>query len=59
MNEAQGIEDIIIIQVDSSNNLSNYLNVIMNHDGRGTLVQIYKASCFLYVLLRWSLVIVL
>ena len=45
------MEDVIIIQVDS-NNLSGYLNMIMNADGRGTLVQLYKASCFGYVLLR-------
>ena len=50
MNETQGMEDVIIIQVDS-NSLSDYLNVIANTDGRGTLVQLYKASCFGYVLL--------
>ena len=46
----QGMEDVIIIQVDS-NNLSDYLNMIMNADGRGTLLQLYKASRFGYVLL--------
>ena len=51
MNGTQGMEDVIIIQVDS-NNLSDYLNLIMNADSRGTLVQLYKASCFRYVLLR-------
>ena len=52
MNETQGIEDVIIIQVDS-NSLSNYLNMIMNADGRGTLVQLYKSSYrFGYVLLH-------
>ena len=51
MNETQGMEDVIIIQVDS-NSLSNYLNMIINADGRGTLVQLYKASHFGYVLLR-------
>ena len=50
--------DVIIIQVDS-NSLSDYLNMIMNTDDRGTLVQLYKASRFRYVLLRWSLVIIL
>ena len=45
------MEDVIIIQVDS-NSLSNYLNMIMNADGRGTLVQLYKASHFGYVLLH-------
>ena len=49
MNGTQGMEDVIIIQVDS-NSLSDYLNVITNADGRGTLVQLYKASCFEYVL---------
>ena len=58
MNETQGMEDIIIIQVDGKS-LSDYLNEITNADGRGTLVQLYKASRFGYVLLRWSLVIVL
>ena len=58
MNETQGMEDVIIIQVDS-NSLSDYLNVIMNADGRGTLVQPYKASRFGYILLHWSSVIVL
>ena len=53
MNENQGIEDVIIIYVDS-NSLSEYLNMIINADGRGTLVQLYKASHFGYVLLRWS-----
>ena len=52
------MEDVIIIQVDS-NNLSDYLIMIMNANGRGTLVQLYKASRFRYVLLRWSLVIIL
>ena len=51
MNGTQGIEDVIIIQVDS-NSLSDYLNVITNADGRGTLVQLYKTSRFKYVLLR-------
>ena len=50
MNGTQGMEDVIIIQVDN-NSLSNYLNVIMNADGRGTLVQLYKASRFGYILL--------
>ena len=59
MNETQGMEDVIINQVDS-NSLSNYLNVIANADGRGTLVQLYNARYhFGYVLLRWSSVIVL
>ena len=53
VNETQGMEDVIIIQVDISS-LSDYLNVIINADGRGTLVQLYKASRFRYVLLRWS-----
>ena len=44
------MEDVIIIQVDS-NSLSNYLNVITNADGRGTLVKLYKASRFRYILL--------
>ena len=52
------MEDEIIIQVDS-NSLSDYLNMIMNADGKGTLVQLHKASCFGYILLRWSSVIVL
>ena len=52
------MEDVIIIQVDS-NSLSDYLNVITNANDRGTLVQLYEASRFGYVLLRWSLVIVL
>ena len=52
------MEDVIIIQVDS-NSLSDYLNVLTNADGRGTLVQPYKASRFGYVFLRWSSVIVL
>ena len=51
MNETQGMEDAIIFQVDS-NSLSDYLNMIINTDGRGTLVQLYKASHFGYVLLR-------
>ena len=59
MNETQGMEDVIIIQVDS-NNLSDYLDMIMNADGRRTLVQLYKSSYrFGYLLLRWSLVIIL
>ena len=33
----KGMEDIIIIHVDS-NSLSDYLNMIMNANGRGTLV---------------------
>ena len=52
------MEDVIIIQVDI-NSLSDYLHMIMNADGRGTLVQLYKASRFGYGLLRWSSVIVL
>ena len=51
MNKTQSMDDVIIIQVDS-NSLSDYLNMIMNADGRGTLVQLYKASHFEYVLLR-------
>ena len=59
MNGTQGMEDIIIIQVDS-NSLSDYLNMIMNAEGRGTLVQSYKSSYrYGYVLLRWSAIIVL
>ena len=50
MNETQGMEDVIIIQVDN-NSLSDYLNMIMNADSRGTLVQLYKASHFGFVLL--------
>ena len=50
MNETQGMEVVNIIQADS-NSLSDYLNMIMNADGRGTLVQLYKASHFEYVLL--------
>ena len=45
------MEDVIVIQVDN-NSLSDYLNMIMNADSRGTLVQLYKASRFGYVLLR-------
>ena len=45
------MEDVIIIQVDS-NSLSDYLNMIMNADIRGTLVQLCKASRFGYVFLR-------
>ena len=45
------MEDVIIIQVDS-NSFFDHLNMIMNADGRGTLVQLYKASHFGYVLLR-------
>ena len=52
------MKDVVIIQVDS-NNLCDYLNVITNADSRGTLVQLYKASHFRYVLLCWSSVIVL
>ena len=51
MNETQGVEDVIIIQIDS-NSLSDYLNMIMNAYGRGTLVQLYMASRLGYVLLR-------
>ena len=51
MNGTQGMKDVIIIQVDS-NSLSDYLNMIMNADSRGILVQLYKASRFGYVLLR-------
>ena len=51
MNGTQGMEDVIIIQVDS-NSLFDYLNMIMNVDDRGTLVQLYKASRFGYILLR-------
>ena len=51
MNETQGMKDVIIIQVDS-NSLSDYLNMITNTDSRGALAQLYKASCFGYVLLR-------
>ena len=59
VNETQGIEDVIIIQVDN-NSLFDYLNMIMNADGRGTLVQLYRARYrFGYVLLHWSSVIVL
>ena len=59
MNETRGMGDVIIIQVDS-NSLSDYLNMIMNAKGRGTLVQSYKSSYrFEYVLLCWSSVIVL
>ena len=59
MNGTQGMEDVIIIQVDSSS-LSDYLNMIMNADGRGTLVQLYKFSYHCgYVFLRWSSVIIL
>ena len=43
MNETQGMEDVITIQVDSSM-LSDYLNMITNIDGRWTLVQPYKSS---------------
>ena len=45
MNETQGIEDVIIIQV-YSNSLSDYLNMIMNVDGRETLVN-YTRLAFL------------
>ena len=45
------VEDVIIIQVDSYS-LSDYMNMIINADGKGTLVQLYKASRFEYVLLR-------
>ena len=40
----------LLIQVNS-NSLSDYLNVITNADGRWTLIQLYKASRFGYVLL--------
>ena len=52
------MEDVIIIQVDH-NSLFDYLNVIMNANDRGTLVQLYKASRFGYVILRWSSIIIL
>ena len=59
MNETQGMEDVIIIQVNS-NSLSDYLNVITNVDGKGTLVQPHKSSYrFGYDLLHWSSVIIL
>ena len=59
MNGTQGMEDVITIRV-GSNNLFNYLNVIANAEGKGTLVQPYKSSYrFGYVLLRWSAVFVL
>ena len=58
MNKTQGMKDVIIIQVDN-NSLSDYLNVIMNVDGRGVLVQLHKAIRVGYVLLRWSSVIAL
>ena len=51
MNGTQGLENVIIIQFNS-NNLSDYLNMIMNANGRGTLVQLCKASRFRFVLLR-------
>ena len=51
MNGTQALEDITIILVDS-NSLFDYLNIIMNANGRGTFVQLYKASRFGYVLLR-------
>ena len=51
MNGTQGMKDVIIIQVDSKI-LSDYLIVITNADGRGILVQLYKASRFGYVLLH-------
>ena len=35
VNETQGVEDVVIIQV-YMNTLSDYLNVITNADGRGT-----------------------
>ena len=57
-NKTQGMEDKIIIQVDS-NSFSDYLNVIMNADDKRTSVQLYKASHFGYILLCWSSVIVL
>ena len=50
MNGTQGMEDVIIIQVES-NSLSDYLSMIMNADDRETLVQLYKASRFGYALL--------
>ena len=40
-----------------SNSLSDYLNMIMNADGKETFVQLYKANRFGYVLFRWSSVI--
>ena len=58
MNETQGMEDVIIIQVNS-NSLSDDLNMITNAGGKGALVQLYKASRFGCVLLRWSSVIIL
>ena len=57
-NGTQGMEDVIIIQVDS-NSLSDYQNMITNANGRGILVQLYKASRFGYVLLCWTSVFVL
>ena len=45
------MKDVIIIQVDN-NSLTDYLNMIMNADGRGTLVLMYKVIRFRYVLLR-------
>ena len=45
------MKNAIIIQVNS-NILSDYLNMITNANGRGTLVQLYKASRFKYILLR-------
>ena len=50
MNETQGMGDVIIIQVDS-NSLLDYLDTIMNGDGRGTLLQLDKASRFGFVFL--------
>ena len=52
------MKDVIIIQIDS-NRLSDYLNMIMNAEGRGILVQLYKSSYrFGYVLMNHSVVIV-
>ena len=59
MNGTQGIEDIIIIQVDS-NSLFDYLNMIMNAGDRWIVVQSCKSSYrFGYVLLDCSSVIIL
>ena len=52
-------KDIIIIQVDS-NSLSDYLNMVMNAEGKGTLVYTYKSSYrFGYVLMNRSVDIVI
>ena len=59
MNEIQGMDDVIIIQVEC-NSLFDYLNMIMNANGKGILVQSYKYSYrFGYVLLHWSTFIIL